>query len=513
MDRYRITPETNTLQETQTQPDPTTRQREYDTPLKQIVNPLTLVALVIVSPASIIVFLLRRMAYFWTQQHQSILFNARMFLIACYAIILLLSFVDVLKKTKQLRGNYRRLLAPILTAFLLLITVFGSTDPDVPEKDIVSLRALNSETVAPRLTVPEGAKLIAEGLRLSKSDDLTKAQGELGLERYSQAISLIDEGMKPLTLQLADAHFYKARALWASAGDHLDVYESALREANLSLSLRPRFSPALVIKCVCLRTLVTHPDNLEEARSACEEAIRADNTNPGAYNAMGDVMVVMDRFDDAIANFNEGIRLSPGIPLWSNRAVAIHRRAKSSTEMSAEKKNEEDKLALSDVNHALRIAPKFRDALLNRATIYKSLGDIQSALDTYEDIVKSDPNDAYAWSNLGDAIETRNNYSKKDLSEALFAFNQALRVNPEFEDALFNKGSVLNQLGRYEEAIEPLSHACMLNSTDDEALAQLAYSYAITGKKREALLVARKALKVNPKNLLATSVLHNQVHP
>ncbi|MBW8879204.1 MAG: tetratricopeptide repeat protein [Acidobacteria bacterium] len=68
-------------------------------------------------------------------------------------------------------------------------------------------------------------------------------------------------------------------------------------------------------------------------------------------------------------------------------------------------------------------------------------------------------------------MESHGNYN-----EALAAFDAALQTNPEFEDALFNRGQALNHLDRYQEALDSLDHALRLNPEDIEVLVEKAYA-------------------------------------
>jgi tetratricopeptide (TPR) repeat protein len=497
----------------QTPSQNTSEKRKGEDLFKRVSESLPWLTVILGSVALIVLFVARRVAYFWTQRHQELFHYGKLFLLTVYSLVLLFEIVGWLRTHTRNKRNWKKVIGATCTALMALLTVFSATEPQVSEEEIAELRAKNADVTERPLTVSEGTQLIARGVELSKTDDLTKAQGELGLEHFPQAIMLFDKGMAPLTGALADAHFYKARALWAWAGDDLSKYEAAEEEADMSLSLRPMYSPALVIKCSCLRNLETHPNYLKDARKACEDAIQADSKNPAAYNAMGGVLTQMKEYDAAIESFDQGIRLNDHIPqLWSNRSVAVLRRAREDKQKSADEKKKEYLRALDDANRALTLAPKFRDALLNRATVYKSLNDLRSALATYEQLVTEDPNDAFAWNNLGDATEEQNDFDKSDLPAALFDFDQALRIRPSYEDALFNKGAVLNQLAKYSEAIEPLSAACKIAPDDNQARAQLAFSYGKTGKRSDALAEARQVLKTDPKNPVALETIRELQH-
>ena len=77
----------------------------------------------------------------------------------------------------------------------------------------------------------------------------------------------------------------------------------------------------------------------------------------------------------------------------------------------------------------------------------------------------------------------------------------ALRVNPDVigdEDAHINLGSVLNNLGRTEEAIKHYLQALRINPDSEEAHNNLAVSFLYKGYIKRAIAYFRKALQINP---------------
>ena len=51
-------------------------------------------------------------------------------------------------------------------------------------------------------------------------------------------------------------------------------------------------------------------------------------------------------------------------------------------------------------------------------------------------------------------------------TEAIDIYNQAINLDPNYIDAYFNKGIVLNDLGRKEEAIELYNQAIKINDNN-----------------------------------------------
>jgi len=66
----------------------------------------------------------------------------------------------------------------------------------------------------------------------------------------------------------------------------------------------------------------------------------------------------------------------------------------------------------------------------------------EEALSAFEQAIRLDPNYALAYYNKGVALENLKRYD-----EALVAYEQTIRFNPNFALAYFGKGNALNKLG------------------------------------------------------------------
>jgi tetratricopeptide (TPR) repeat protein len=241
----------------------------------------------------------------------------------------------------------------------------------------------------------------------------------------------------------------------------------ALAEAATALVFQPNFAGALALRCKSLRRL----GNLDLALESCKAAIKSDGASAIAWSERGAVLTTMGEklrlkgdkeketarglFESGVAALNVSLRLDKSNPSsWNNESVAFVHLSKPA-----------DALACADA--ALHLKPDFADALLNKGTALKRLGRLAEAVEIYKRLTEVNP-DTEAWNNLGDAIlESHGNYN-----EAL----AALQTNPEFEDALFNRGLALDRLGRNHEALESLDHALRLNPDDVEALVEKAYA-------------------------------------
>ena len=105
---------------------------------------------------------------------------------------------------------------------------------------------------------------------------------------------------------------------------------------------------------------------------------------------------------------------------------------------------------------AIRLKPGYAPAINSLGNTYSAMGEWDKAIEAYELIVE----DAFygtphfALSNMGLAY-----YQKKDFAQAERHFLEALKINPDFINALAGLGVLYIDQGRYEEAVVKLERA------------------------------------------------------
>jgi len=115
-------------------------------------------------------------------------------------------------------------------------------------------------------------------------------------------------------------------------------------------------------------------------------------------------------------------------------------------------------LAASLYSKLLQMAPEHPEALNFFGTQALSSGEFSRSVELFQRALASQPEDAGLHKNLGLAHRGRG-----ALPEALCAFDAALQIKPDYPVALLNKGAVLEQSARHQEALrsylEALSQA------------------------------------------------------
>jgi len=87
-------------------------------------------------------------------------------------------------------------------------------------------------------------------------------------------------------------------------------------------------------------------------------------------------------------------------------------------------------------------------------------GEYDDAIKAYDEAIRLDPNLVETWSNKGVALAILGKYD-----EAIQALDEAIRLNPNYAAAWNNKGPVLEALGRTTEAKATFAKARELGLT------------------------------------------------
>ncbi len=127
----------------------------------------------------------------------------------------------------------------------------------------------------------------------------------------------------------------------------------------------------------------------------------------------------------------------------------------------------------------------------------------EEALVAYNQAIRLDPNYDVAYHNKGHVLHAL----KRD-GEALTAYDQAIRLNPDYADAYHNKGNALYDLDRYEEALAAYDQATRLDPNDATAYNNngLSLQALEEGKKRDRPLI-------QPANSVITACHSTETQP
>jgi tetratricopeptide (TPR) repeat protein len=188
--------------------------------------------------------------------------------------------------------------------------------------------------------------------------------------------------------------------------------------------------------------------------------------------------------DEAFYNVAEGI----------NRAI---QELMTSFEISADiKKSQEIPSTKAALRTPLQDTPlkqvqKSKEQWLKEGSLLLNLKRYAEALAAYEQAIRLDPNHAAAYREKGYALSRLKRYA-----EALAAYEQAIRLDPNDAVAYANKGGVLSNLKLCEEALAAYEQAIRLDPNHESAYTNKGYALQKLGREKEAQQAFEKALQL-----------------
>ncbi|HMF15335.1 MAG TPA: serine/threonine-protein kinase, partial [Gemmataceae bacterium] len=137
--------------------------------------------------------------------------------------------------------------------------------------------------------------------------------------------------------------------------------------------------------------------------------------------------------------------------------------------------------ALAELNEALRVNEKHYWTWFQHGICNLELGRLQAAASDFGTCVGLWPEFAWGHFNLGYVL-----YRGGDRSGAVEHYSAALRQDPKFLDAYFNRGLALKELERYGEALADFDKAAALGRTDAALAAERCLVLERLGRSLEA---------------------------
>jgi len=117
----------------------------------------------------------------------------------------------------------------------------------------------------------------------------------------------------------------------------------------------------------------------------------------------------------------------------------------------------------------------------------------QNAKDTYDKILKLNPDNPFALNNRGVIYTMLERYD-----EALSNYSHALELKPDLPEALNNRGNIYAVLERYDEAFTDFNHSLGLRPDFPGTLYNRAKTYQKIERYNEALADYNRSLQIKP---------------
>ena len=320
-------------------------------------------------------------------------------------------------------------------------------------------------------------------------NEWTFYEGECG---YEKAIQDYDQAIQ---LDPNRAYFYNERA-WSYT--LLGDLESALRDYDNATAREPDnphywnqkadilsrlgdFDGAFAAIGRAIELLPGEPSfygtraqiyaNMGDRESAIRELTRAielDPRNPDWLINRGWDKYELEDFQGAIADFSRAIELRPDdIWIYVGRAHAYAR-------------SENREAAIHDLDTMVELEPDNPDVYVQRGHVFVWMGDPDAAAEEFKKALELNPKSWEAYVKLGEIYY----WDYHNAERSLEFFGKAIELAPPEVDWPLNaRGSVYNELGRWEEAIADFNLAIRISPNFPDLYGHRGYAYEKLGDK------------------------------
>jgi tetratricopeptide (TPR) repeat protein len=111
-------------------------------------------------------------------------------------------------------------------------------------------------------------------------------------------------------------------------------------------------------------------------------------------------------------------------------------------------------------------------ALVNRGSAYRARGELERAIQDYDQAIKLDPNDVEAFFRRGIAHGRR-----REFDSAIADFDRAIKLKPDHVGALYSRGLTYSNKGQWERAIQDYDQAIKLSPDNVMAITNRGNAY------------------------------------
>ncbi len=218
-----------------------------------------------------------------------------------------------------------------------------------------------------------------------------------------------------------------------------------------------------------------------EALATAQEALAADPENPALRNALSLIYAANGQFEAAEIELRNLLDNTPQAPAaWLQLARL----------QSAQGKVDE---AGGTIDDGLKAVPGAPDLLWGKASLLQEQGDIEGAIDIYEELYAENSGSLIIANNLASMLATYRNDDESLARAETIARRLNNAQHPAFQDTY---GWILSRTGNPEEALTYLEPAARGLPNDPNVQFHLGKTYATLGRTEDALNVLRNALVI-----------------
>jgi tetratricopeptide (TPR) repeat protein len=253
----------------------------------------------------------------------------------------------------------------------------------------------------------------------------------------------------------------------------------------------------------------------ESAVPLLDEAVKLDPKNAVAYAKLGEIHDAKGRNDQALINFEKALAIEPeftslylpvGIAYveagkipegenYLNKATAAGLDSSEAkfARITILTKQGKDAEALAMYDEILKTEPNNAQAHYQKGVLHAKLNQEDLAVASYKAATAADANLAAAWFDLGVIF-----YNKGDYNNALSAYQTVVKIEPENYKAQANLASTYRQLERFAEANAAYKAAEPGNKGNADLYSEWGYCLGKTNEWDKAVSRTNTARELSP---------------
>jgi tetratricopeptide (TPR) repeat protein len=315
---------------------------------------------------------------------------------------------------------------------------------------------------------------------------------ERAAEFYQKAVTLLEKTNAPERKH--------ALHMWANALRDLDQHKEAEKKYREVLAIDPQYADAHYR----LGSMLERRQRFDEAIKQYQEAIRLWEAAGSTDRRLplydwANILQLLKRYEDAEGKFREAIKVDQGyIDAYLSLGVVLS-------------VQERFKDAISQYREVATRAGKDsaarKDALHNQGNALRALKQYEDAEKKYREAIDLDPEYPHARYGLGAVLADQDRFG-----DAIDQYKKAVELLKEEADckyALAGWGSVLSVQERFEEAVVKYAEARTCAPKDAAVYFTLGNGLADCGRYREAIAQYDKGIKLDPDDPF---LYHNKAH-
>ncbi|MFN3874381.1 MAG: tetratricopeptide repeat protein [Flavobacteriales bacterium] len=315
------------------------------------------------------------------------------------------------------------------------------------------------------------------------------------IEHYTRALELAEEGHDEILLDLAFEHEslgqydeaigHLKRALGINPENEGVLYELAycFEQAGADQSAVAFFKaftnehPYSFVAWYSLANALSRLERVEESIEAIDLCLAINEAFPSAYHTKARNLVVLGRYGDAVACYEEAMRLEGPQAATFSCIGECH------------EKMERFEQALICYDQAVALDPNWVDAWIGRGVVKELQGRLAEAVRDLEVAVRLAPEHGDAWYYFANALGRSGRYD-----DSLAAYGRLNALEPENLDGWMDHADLLLGLKGPEAAMRKLCEGGQVHQLNPRYKYRLASYLLRMGREQQALVELEEAL-------------------